>query len=413
MNPVKAAFCRTYQTVFHIALPFLPYREPKLCHSLSELSDALKRLKVSSVLLVTDGHLRTSGLTTPLEEAIASAGIACHVYDGTRPNPTVQNVEEAKALYTAGHCEALIAMGGGSSIDCAKAVGARIVYPKKPLSKLKGILRVLRRLPPLVAIPTTAGTGSEVTLTAVITDSDTHHKYTINSFPLIPRYAVLDPEVTRSLPPSLTATTGMDALTHAMEAYIGRSTSRQTRAWALEAVSLIFKHLENAYKDGNDMTARAGMLRASYLAGAAFSQSYVGYVHAVAHSLGGQYNIPHGLANAVLLPVVLEAYGKAAHKKLHRLAVAAGIASAEDDSAKAAQAMIEAIKEMNRRMGIPTTLSGIKEEDIPHMARHADREANPLYPVPVLMNARELEGFYRKVAEKIHKERIHERTGNS
>lgn len=285
-------------------------------------------------------------------------------------------------------------------MDCAKALGARIAYPKKPLSALRGTLRVLRRIPLLVAVPTTAGTGSEVTLAAVITDGEKKYKYTMNDFTLIPRYAVLDPEVTYSLPPHLTATTGMDALTHAVEAYIGRSTNGETRRRALYATKLIFGNIVRAFENGSDAEARANMLEAAYNAGIAFSKSYVGYIHAVAHSLGGQYNIPHGLANSVLMPIVLEDYGKAVHKKLHRLGVAAGVADEKDTHKEGAEKFIAAVRALNRRMRIPETLDGIEEADIPTMARHADKEANPLYPVPVLMNARELERFYYKVSGK-------------
>lgn len=186
--------------------------------------------------------------------------------------------------------------------------------PNQPLSRMKGILKVHKRLPLLIAIPTTAGTGSETTLAAVITDAKTRHKYAINDFPLIPRYAVLDPKVTLSLPPFITATTGMDALTHAVEAYIGNSTTPDTRKDALRAVKLIFSNLDTAYTDGSNVEARKNMLKASFYAGCAFTKSYVGYVHAVAHSLGGEYNVPHGLANAILLPFVLEAYGKKIQK---------------------------------------------------------------------------------------------------
>lgn len=236
-------------------------------------------------------------------------------------------------------------------------------------------------------------------MTAVITDSEKKHKYTMNDFTLIPSYAVLDPTVTYSLPPSLTATTGMDALTHAVEAYIGGSTTKETRRCALEATELIFKNIETAYSDGANHTARKNMLEAAYKAGIAFSKSYVGYVHAVAHSLGGQYNVPHGFANSVLMPIVLEEYGETAHKKLHQLAVAAGVAAERDSDAEGAKKFIAAIKELNSRMGIPETISGIKKEDIPLMASHADKEANPLYPVPKLMNAKELEKFYYAVAD--------------
>ncbi|MBQ7999743.1 MAG: iron-containing alcohol dehydrogenase [Ruminococcus sp.] len=399
MNIFKKIFCRVYQSVFYLAMPLLPYREPELHKSLQDIPDYLKSQGVSSALLITDSYLYASGSAKQIAEILEEKGIGCAVYHDTRPNPTVKNVEEALKLYKEHNCQGIIAFGGGSPIDCAKAVGARVAYPKKHLNKLKGILRVMRKLPPLVAVPTTAGTGSEVTVAAVITDDEKKHKYTINSFPLIPHCAVHDPQVTVTLPQHLTSTTGMDALTHAIEAYIGRSTTKATRRMSLEAVRLIFENIEVAYNDGTNIKARENMLRASYLAGNAFSHSYVGYIHAVAHSLGGQYNIPHGLANSVLLPVVLEDYGKAVHKKLHKLAVAAGVATDSESASVAAEKFICAIRDMNSRMNIPQTLEGIREEDIPLMAKHADKEANPLYPVPVLMDAKQLRKFYYKVAD--------------
>lgn len=358
------------------------------------MTQELSAKKLRSVLLVTDHFLKSSGATASLETVLDTAGIGFTVFDQVRPNPTVSNVETALALYHRHHCQCMIAFGGGSAIDCAKAVGARIAYPKKSLGQMKGNLRVWRKLPPIVAIPTTAGTGSEVTVTAVITDPETHHKYTMNNFSFIPAYAVHNPEVTCSLPPHLTATTGMDALTHAVEAYIGRSTTKETRALSKETVKLVFENIEAAYTDGDNLEARKNMLRAAYAAGIAFSKSYVGYIHAVAHSLGGQYNIPHGLANTVLMPYVLEHYGKCVHKKLHELAMAAGVASAQDSPAVGAAKFIKAIRELNHKMNIPRKLSGIQRADIPAMAKHAHKEANPLYPVPRLMNARELEQLY-------------------
>ena len=284
-------------------------------------------------------------------------------------------------------------------MDCAKAGGARVAYPNKPLSRMKGVLRVLKATPPIIAIPTTAGTGSEVTLAAVITDGNEHHKYAIMSFPLIPHYAVLDARLTYTLPPHLTSTTGMDALTHAVEAYIGRSTTKQTRELALDATKLIFGNIQHAYEHGDDHEARENMLHAAYKAGIAFSMSYVGYVHAIAHSLGGQYGVPHGLANAVILPYVLEAYGEAAHKKLHQLGVAAGVCAATDSDAEGAAKFIAAIKELNASMNIPEKISGIKRDDIAHLAHTAEREANPLYPVPKLMTEHELAALYEEIAD--------------
>ena len=382
-----------------MAMPILPYREPEKFHTIYDLLPLLKEKHITSVLLVTDKQLRAAGVTKHLEQMLEKQRIRCAVYDNTRPNPTVYNVEEARKLYLQEKCQCLIAFGGGSSMDCAKAVGARIAFPRRSLNQMKGLLRVWKKLPPLIAIPTTAGTGSEVTVTAVITDTEKNYKYTMNNFTMIPHYTVLDPEVTFSLPPSLTSTTGMDALTHAVEAYIGGSTTRETRGLAVKAVKLVFENIETAYENGHDYAARKNMLRAAHIAGIAFSQSYVGYIHAVAHSLGGQYNVPHGLANAVLMPIVLEDYGPCVYRKLHRLGVAAGVAYVEDSQEEGAKKFIAAIRELNRKMGIPETLKGIRKEDIPAMAKHADKEANPLYPVPRLMNAKELEHFYVKAAD--------------
>ncbi|MGN0513150.1 MAG: iron-containing alcohol dehydrogenase [Lachnospiraceae bacterium] len=400
MNKIKKIYCRIYQQAFHIALPFLPYRKPKRLSDMKELASLLEKKQIDCVMLVTDNFIHSSGLTANLESELADKNIKCLIYDKTVANPTTDNVEEALSLYNENGCKALIGFGGGSSIDCAKAVGARIANPGKSLAKMEGILKVVHKLPLLIAIPTTAGTGSETTLAAVITDSETRHKYPINDFPLIPRYAVLDPEVTRSLPPFLTATTGMDALTHAVEAYIGHSTIPGTRKDAVLAVQLIFKYIRAAYNDGNDMTARKQMLYAAYLAGNAFTRSYVGYVHAVAHSLGGKYNTPHGLANSVLLPFVLEAYGETAYKPLHKLAVAVGISDKDEDEKDGALKFIEAIKQLKKDLNIGDTIKGICEEDIPELARYADKEANPLYPVPKLMDAKELEQFYYILMEK-------------
>ena len=410
MNKLKKLYCRTFQTAFKIALPFLPYRKPKIVGSVKALPDFIKKKKCDHVLIITDAGIMKLGLTKRLENALFENDIAYTIYDKTVANPTTDNVAEALELYQTNGCNALIGFGGGSSMDSAKAVGARIAKPKQSLAKMKGILKVHKKLPLLIAIPTTAGTGSETTLAAVITDAETRHKYAINDFPLIPRYAVLDPKVTLSLPPFITATTGMDALTHAVEAYIGNSTTPGTRKDALLAVKLIFENIDIVYNDGKNVDARRNMLHASFYAGCAFTKSYVGYVHAVAHSLGGEYNVPHGLANAILLPFVLEAYGTSIHKKLYRLALEAGIVEEGTPYDEAAKAFIDAIKDMKKRFHIGDTVKEIQEEDIPKLAHYADKEANPLYPVPVLMNAEELEDFYYLLMEEdIEEEADHDR----
>ena len=240
---LKKIGCRIFQIGFRAALPILPYREPKLVPSCAALPEVLKREGANSVLIVTDAGIVKNGLTASLEDALNKSGIKYTVYSKTQPNPTVDNVEEALELYHENKCNALIAIGGGSAMDCAKGVGAKVAYPKRKLNKMGGVMRILRPLPTLIAIPTTAGTGSETTLAAVITDGDTHRKYAMMSFPLIPHYAVPDARLTYSLPPHLTATTGMDALTHAVEAYIGRSTTKKTRRLALEATKAIFENI--------------------------------------------------------------------------------------------------------------------------------------------------------------------------
>ena len=397
MNIFKKFYCRTYQTIFKLMLPILPYREPKLLYGNTELVQVLRDLKVKSALLVTDKGIKGLGLTNNLEKLINKAEISLSVYDGTVPNPTTDNVASALKIYTENNCECLIAFGGGSVMDCAKAVGARIARPNKTLSQMKGVLKVGKKIPTLIAVPTTAGTGSETTLAAVITDSNTRHKYAINDFPLIPSYAMLDPELTVGLPKHITSTTGMDALTHAVEAYIGRSTTKETRQKAKDAVRLIFENLLEAYNDGTYILARENMLTAAYYAGIAFTKSYVGYVHAVAHSLGGKYNIPHGFANAVILPYMLKKYGKSIYKKLYELAVYAGLVEEHVTHEEGAYKFIQHIEYMNSAMHIDNKIEGIQEKDIIELARTAEKEANPLYPVPVLFTAKQLEEIYYQI----------------
>ena len=380
--------CRAFQITSHCLMPLLNWDEPKLLRGpgcVEELPSLIKSLGLRRVLLVTDPRLMELGLPGPLLRGLAREGIACIVYDQTQANPTIQNMEEAHALYRENACEGIIAFGGGSPMDCAKGAGALAVRPRMTIPKLRGLLTVLKRIPPLFAVPTTAGTGSEATLACVVRDPAAGEKYAINDPLLRPHYAVLDPELTVSLPPDLTAQTGMDALVHAVEAFIGRSNTKWTRAAALKTVRLVFSNLENAYAHGGGLEARAAMLEAAYCGGVAFSRAYVGNCHGIAHNLGGMYNVPHGLANAVVLPYVLDWYGPAARKRLAQLAEAAGVCEPNTSDAEKAAAFITAIREMNRRMHIPERFECIREEDIPLMAKRAVKECNPLYPVPKIM----------------------------
>ena len=397
MNIFRKLYCRTFQGVMYLAIPLLPYRKPNMLQTIDELVNLLTEKEKKSILLVTDKSIRGLGLTKELEEKTKKANITLAVFDDVIPNPTIENVETGLAIYRENNCEGIVAFGGGSVMDAAKVIGARVVKPNKPVSKMKGLLKVRKKLPLLIAIPTTAGTGSETTIAAVITDEKTHFKYPINDFSLIPHYAVLDYKTTLGLPPHITSTTGMDALTHAVEAYIGRSTTKETRAMAEQAVKLIVDNIYTAYADGKNKAARENMLKAAYYAGVAFTKSYVGYVHAVAHSLGGQYKTPHGLANAVILPYFLEEYGKTCYKKLAKLSRISGIANANDNDEVASNKFISWIKDINEKMGIPKTIDSIKQEVIDMLSKKADSEGNPLYPVPKLMNKNELAQMYYKI----------------
>ncbi len=399
MWQLKKAFFRAYQSAFKIAMFAFDWTEPETLEgpgAIRKLPEFIKSKGVNKVLIVTDKGLMGIHLLDSLFEEMTKAGVDYVVYDGTEPNPSIENIEDARQLYVDNNCEGLIAFGGGSPMDCAKAAGARVSNPKIPVRKMRGVLKLVHKLPPLFAVPTTAGTGSEVTLAAVVSDRKTHEKNAINDPRLRPKYAVLDPELTTGLPPHITSTTGMDALTHAVEAYIGRSNVKSTELYAEKATKMIFESLETAYTDGKNIEARETMLKASYYAGMAFTRAYVGYVHAIAHNLGGFYGIPHGLANAVILPYVLEYYGETAHARLAKLAVIAGVKTDGTDKEKA-EAFIEAIKQMNKNMNIQDKFDCIKDEDIPTIVKRALKEGNPLYPVPKIMDEADCEAVIRRL----------------
>jgi len=365
--------------------------------SIKELPGLIKRDGLKKILLVTDKGLSSLGLYNGLLDALKNHGIAVVLFDEVKPNPTVDNIESGLKLFHDEGCQGLIAFGGGSPMDCAKGIGARVARPRTSILKMKGMVKVLKKIPPLYAIPTTAGTGSECTIAAVVSDPKTNKKGAVNDPVLRPRVAVLDPVLTLSLPPHITSTTGMDALTHAVEAYIGKSNTNESRKCAEDATALIFANLENAYADGINVKARSNMLLASHFAGLAFTRAYVGYAHCIAHNMGGMYGTPHGLANAIILPYVLEEFGAAAYAPLARLYDAAGLNGAVSGEEARAKAFIAEIRAMNARMSIPDKIADLHEGDIPLIAARALKEGNPLYPVPVIWNQARFEAVIRRL----------------
>lgn len=441
---VFAFYCRVYQAIFRMVLRFVVIRIPKHMEGVGvciKLPGYLARKKIRRVLIVSSPSVLRMELVQQFLAKFEKYRMSYVIYEGTKPNPTISNVEDAYQRYIQGGCEAIVAIGGGSVMDCAKGVAIRVVKPKQKLSHFAGVMKVRCKLPPLYAIPTTAGTGSEVTVAAVISDPDTSTKFEILDPSLVPKHVVLDAELTRGLPPILTATTGMDALAHAVEAYIGQSNTKVSVDAAKKAVRLIHENLDTAYQEGNQMDARMNMLRASHYAGVAFTRAYVGYVHALAHAVGGLYGLGHGWVIAIILPYVLEFYMEKALvsgggprvsyilkskkrssvkfmdeksegdylssklikkeqdyvQKLAELSVYAKIAKPEESVIKQAKMFITWIRELNEKMEIPTNIQVLFEEDIDEIVEMAYQEANPLYPVPIVLSRAELREIMLKM----------------
>ena len=389
---------RIRQFGFSLFLFLAPLRKSKLVSgagSIYRIPQMVKEDGIGKVLVVTTPGFIRRGTLEPLFHAFAEAEIDIAVFSEVQPDPTIDCIEKAVDLYKMENCQAIVAVGGGSVIDCSKALGARIARPKKSLLQMSGLLKVMHRIPTIYAVPTTAGTGSEATAGAVITDGSNHYKYTILDLCLVPRYAILDPELTCNLPASITSVTGMDALTHAIEAYTNRFCMPNTRRVARKAVKLIYENLMTAYEDGTNVKARENMLLASYYAGVAINNNFISYVHAIAHGVGGLYGVPHGKANAIILPYVLEAYGKSIEKKLARLAKDASVAKGNEvDSARA---FIASIREFNRKLEIPEKVEELKYADFPVLLERAVKEGNPTYPAPVIWEEADFERILRKI----------------
>ena len=397
----SAIYCRIFQAVMKVANYFLGYRMPEYISgpgSIRKLPGLMKAKGANNALVVTDSNLMQLGLLDNMLKALEDAGLRYTVFSDLAVNPTTKNVEEGYLIYKKNQCECLVAFGGGAPMDCAKGIGAKVCHPKKTATQMQGVLKVLHKLPLFFAIPTTAGTGSETTVAAVITDDETHHKASINDPSLIPNYAILDPELTKGLPPKVTSTTGMDALCHAVEAYTNKTYNTPLEDHlAKDAVRLIHKSLLTAYQDGSNLDARQDMQFAAFFAGRAFTRGCVGYVHAVGHTLGGLYGVAHGLAMSVILPHVMRQFGPAVYSRLADLADVCCM-DGDDDKEKALN-FIRWIEDMKQQMDIPDKFDCIREEDIPQIIQWAMAESNPLYPTPVTWNKKDFQQLIAGISE--------------
>lgn len=347
---------------------------------ISKLGDELRLLKAQKVAIITDPGIIKAGLLDKITSILKEEKLLYNVFDGVDPNPKDRNVERGAQVVRSFEADAMVAIGGGSVIDCAKAIGVLVSHHGMRIKDFEGKTAVKKQILPFIAIPTTAGTGSEVTFSAVITDTENNYKMTVRSPFMAAKVALLDPKLTVTVPPHITASTGMDALTHAIEAYTVKVSEPVSDALALYAIELISNNLVNAVKNGEDIEARACMLVGSLLAGIAFSHSDVGSVHCMAEALGGVYDAPHGICNAVLLPYVMEYNVEFCLEKYSRIAQAMGevFYTIEEGAMKA----VERVKELAVDVGLPSFKSlGVKEEDLEKLAdmaaKNISTESNP------------------------------------
>jgi len=359
-----------------------------------ELCESIAHTHAEKVLIVTDDVLVKLGLVDRVTEALRAAGLSWSIYAGVEPDPTFEHVEAGLAQLEREGCDAVLAVGGGSPMDASKLIAA-LATNDVPIGKLEGMLKVRRAPMPFFALPTTAGTGSEVTIAAVVSDSETHTKKFFVDPKLMPLMTALDPTLMTGLPPHITAATGMDALTHAVESFLARAATEETEGYARIAVQLIFDHLPTAHSNGEDLGARKAMALASYYGGLAFTRTSVGYVHAIAHAFGAYYRTPHGLANAIVLPHVLDFSKGPAEERMARLAELIGLDGADDR--EKAQKFIDSVRELMAKVDIPDTLDALKEGDIPPIAEQALGEAYLNYPVPRYMSQPQCEDLLRRI----------------
>lgn len=344
--------------------------------SSKETGDQVKALGAKKALLVTDKGISAMGMADQIKQQVEAAGVAVAIFDGAEPNPTDTNVHDGVKAYQDNGCDSIISLGGGSSHDCAKGVGL-VIGNGGHIRDFEGVNKSTKPMPPFVAINTTAGTASEMTRFCIITNTDTHVKMAIVDWRCTPNIAINDPVLMLGKPAPLTAATGMDALTHAVEAYVSTIATPITDACALQAIKLIAEYLSPAVANGDNLEARDKMAYAEYLAGMAFNNASLGYVHSMAHQLGGFYNLPHGVCNAILLPAVSEFNAIACPKRFADIAVALGEEISGLSPMDAAAKAIAAIRKLSAAIGIPAGLKdlNVKEEDLKVMAENAKKDA--------------------------------------
>lgn len=397
--PIKVQYYKGLAKALKVAAAVIPMPKPTLfsgADSSLQLCEAIAQLGIKKLMIVSDEILVGIGLLNAMTDKLDSLGVEYIIYDKILPDPTYDQVENGLSLLEDNHCEAILAVGGGSPIDASKAIAARATN-KKSLVKMAGLFKLRKAPLPFFAVPTTAGTGSEVTIVSVVSDPETHQKTPIIDPKLVPMMAALDGKLMLGLPPAVTAATGMDALTHAIESYLSQNATAETEAYGLAATRLIMANLETAVTDGQNFEARQNMAMASYYAGLAFTKASVGYVHAIAHNFGALYHTPHGLANAIVLPHILDYSKDSVIERLATLAEASGLKTGRESQKTLANKFIQKIRSMMEAFEIPDTLDALQSEDIPKIAELALEEAHMNYPVPKYMDHKTCEQLLSKM----------------
>jgi alcohol dehydrogenase class IV len=401
MNVIKIAYARTFQFFLRIASKIVRFPIPMTKERLEDIPTLLNSNGLKCPILIVSNTVSKGKRYESVIKMLEAYQIKYFPYIGIASDPTFKTIEVLAGFYKAHECDSIIAIGGGSVIDAAKAMGVLVSNKYKNLSRFKGVLKVKKKLPYFIAVPTTAGTGSEASIASVVTNEETKDKFAISDGKLVPNVAILDDSLLKGLPSELVATTGMDAFTHAIESYMNHAGNKKSKEYAKKSLYLIKNHLYEFYSDRENDIARHNMLYASFYAAISFTRSYVGYVHALAHAIGGVYHKPHGYLIAILLPYVLEAYGKKAYKALAKASIEMGIGSNTASREENALSLISWIRELNQKMGIPNSLDNlINEKDYLPLAEHASIEANPWYPVPKELDKNELAFVLRKANSK-------------
>jgi len=387
---------RTVALVFKM----VPYPRPSVItgpNASTQLAVSVSHFQVKRILIVTDEILVNLGIIEPIAKALNDNGVETVIFDAVEPNPTFQVVEGGLDMLVKEGCDSVLAVGGGSPIDSAKVIALAAANPHMAPKKFDGYFKGKHQALPFFAIPTTAGTGSEVSIGAVISDAETHQKSIIVSNKIVPRIVAIDPNLMTGMPRGVTAATGMDALTHSIEAYISGVTTTESNVYALSSIKMIFSNLRECYDNGSNVVAREAMATAAYYGGLAMNQAYLGYVHGIAHQFSAHYNTPHGLANALVLPRVLEFNKDVSASRFAELAIAVGLGTSAEPEVVLAQKFIDGVIELSAAVGIPTSLELLKESDFPAITKAALKEAHMTYPVSKYMTPQECTAILHKL----------------